>query len=61
MLWPAIEGFAPTTEMPEIAEAQEMIAAIEAGPRLWTGVDNALSNGRRGGQPSPDRSDRTDS
>jgi hypothetical protein len=32
--------------MPEIAEAQEMIAAIEAGPRLWTGVDNALSNGR---------------
>ena len=34
VLWPAIEGFAPTTAMPEIAEAQEMIAAIEAGPRL---------------------------
>jgi predicted ATPase len=48
VLWPAIEGFAPTTAMPEIAEAQEMIAAIEAGPRLC-------------GQPSPNRSDRTDS
>ena len=33
VLTPALEGFAPTTEMPEIAEAQEMIAAIEAGPR----------------------------
>ena len=45
MLWPAIEGFAPTAAMPEIAEAQEMIAAIEAGPRLCTDVDSALSNG----------------
>ena len=34
VLWPAIEGFAPTTEMPQIAEAQEMIAAIEAGRHL---------------------------
>jgi predicted ATPase len=33
VLTPALEGFAPTTEMPEIAEAQEMIAAIEASPR----------------------------
>ena len=48
VLWPAIEGFAPTTEMPEVAEAQETIAAIESGPRLC-------------GQPSPDRSDPTDS
>jgi hypothetical protein len=46
VLWRPVEGFAPTTEVPEIAEAQEMIAAIEAGPRLCTGLDNALSNGR---------------
>jgi predicted ATPase len=30
----ALEGFAPTPEMPEIAEAREMFAAIEAGPYL---------------------------
>jgi class 3 adenylate cyclase/tetratricopeptide (TPR) repeat protein len=34
VLAPALEGFAATSEMPEIAEAQEMLAAIEAGPYL---------------------------
>jgi predicted ATPase len=34
VLAPAFEGFARTSEMPEIAEAQEMLAAIEAGPPL---------------------------
>jgi hypothetical protein len=34
VLGPAIEGFAPTTEMPEIAEAQEMIADVDAGARM---------------------------
>jgi hypothetical protein len=34
VLAPALDGFAPTSQMPEIAEAQEMIAAIEAGPHL---------------------------
>ena len=33
-LAPALEGFAPTPEIPEITEAQEMLAAIEAGPYL---------------------------
>jgi predicted ATPase len=33
-LAPALEGFAPTPEMPEIAEALETIAAIEAAPHL---------------------------
>jgi hypothetical protein len=28
---PALEGFAPTDEMPEIAEAQALLVAIEAG------------------------------
>ena len=31
MLAPAIEGFSPTPEMPEIAEAQTLLVAIEAG------------------------------
>ena len=31
MLAPALEGFAPTDEMPEIAEAKALLAAIEAG------------------------------
>jgi tetratricopeptide (TPR) repeat protein len=34
ILAPALKGFAPTPEMPEIAEALETIAAIEAGPYL---------------------------
>jgi hypothetical protein len=34
ILAPALEAFSPTPEMPEIAEALEMIAAIEAGPHL---------------------------
>jgi class 3 adenylate cyclase/predicted ATPase len=34
VLAPALEGFAPTPEMPEIEEALEMIAAIDAGPHL---------------------------
>jgi predicted ATPase len=34
VLAPALEGFALTTEMPEFAEAQEEIAAIEAGRHL---------------------------
>jgi hypothetical protein len=28
---PALEGFSPTPEMPEIAEAQALLMAIEAG------------------------------
>jgi hypothetical protein len=28
---PALEGFAPTPEMPEIAEAQALLVAIEGG------------------------------
>jgi predicted ATPase len=31
VLAPALEGFSPTPEMPEIAEAQTLLAAIEAG------------------------------
>jgi predicted ATPase len=31
VLAPALEGFAPTEEMPEIAEAQALLVAIEAG------------------------------
>ena len=31
ILAPALEGFAPTPEMPEIAQAQALLAAIEAG------------------------------
>ena len=34
VLAPALEGFAPTSEFPEIGEALEMIVAIEAGPHL---------------------------
>ena len=30
VLAPALEGFAPTNEMPEIAEAQALLVAIEA-------------------------------
>ena len=31
VLAPALEGFSPTPEMPEIAEAQALLVAIEAG------------------------------
>jgi predicted ATPase len=31
VLAPALQGFAPTDEMPEIAEAQTLLVAIEAG------------------------------
>jgi predicted ATPase len=31
VLSPALEGFSPTPEMPEIAEAQALLVAIEAG------------------------------
>jgi predicted ATPase len=34
VLAPALDGFAPTSEMREIAEALETIAAIEAAPRV---------------------------
>ena len=34
VLAPALEGFAPTDEMPEIAEAQDLLVAIEAGARV---------------------------
>ena len=34
VLAPALTGFAPTCELPEIKEALEMIAAIEAGSHL---------------------------
>jgi predicted ATPase len=34
LLTPALNGFAPTREFPEIEEALEIIAAIEAGPHL---------------------------
>jgi predicted ATPase len=34
VLGPAMEGFAPTSDFPEIGEALEMVTTIEAGPRL---------------------------
>ena len=34
VLAPALEGFAPTPEMPEIAEAQALLAAIEVGAHV---------------------------
>jgi predicted ATPase len=34
ILAPALEGFAPTPEMPEIAEAQSLLVAIEAGAHV---------------------------
>jgi hypothetical protein len=34
VLAPALEGFAPTPEMPEIAEAQALLVAIEAGAHV---------------------------
>jgi class 3 adenylate cyclase/predicted negative regulator of RcsB-dependent stress response len=34
VLVPALEGFAPTPEMPEIAEAQALLMAIEAGAHV---------------------------
>jgi hypothetical protein len=33
-LAPALDGFAPTPEFPEINEALEMIAAIDAAPQV---------------------------
>ena len=34
VLAPALEGFSPTAEMPEIAEAQALLVAIEAGAHV---------------------------
>ena len=34
VLAPALEGFSPTPEMPEIAEAQALLVAIEAGAHM---------------------------
>ena len=34
ILAPALEGFSPTPEMPEIAEAQALLVAIEAGAHV---------------------------
>jgi predicted ATPase len=34
VLSPALEGFSPTPEMPEIAEARALLAAIEAGAHV---------------------------
>jgi predicted ATPase len=34
LLAPALEGFSPTPEMPEIAEAQALLVAIEAGAHV---------------------------
>ena len=34
VLAPALEGFTPTDEMPEIAEAQALLMAIEAGAHV---------------------------
>ena len=34
VLAPAVEGFSPTPEMPEIAEAQALLVAIEAAAHL---------------------------
>ena len=34
VLAPALEGFTPTSEMPEIAQAQALLAAIEAGAHV---------------------------
>jgi predicted ATPase len=39
VLAPALKGFAPTPEMPEIAEALATIAAIEAGAHLGDGLN----------------------
>ena len=41
VLAPALEGFAPTPEMPEIAEAQALLVAIEAGAHV--GMNNAMA------------------
>ena len=46
VLAPALEGFSPTSELPEIGEALEIVATIEAGPYCDRSVYNALSNGR---------------
>jgi class 3 adenylate cyclase/predicted ATPase len=46
VLVPALDGFAPTLEFPEIEETLEMMAAIEAAHISDTGADNAPSNGR---------------
>ena len=34
VLSPALEGFSPTPEMPEIAEARALLAVIEAGAHV---------------------------
>ena len=34
VLAPALEGFAPTDQMPAIAEAQALLAAVEAGAHV---------------------------
>ena len=46
VLAPALEGFAPTLEMPEIAEGKSIMAAIEAGPHLLYRRRQCPSNGR---------------
>ena len=38
VLAPALEGFSPTPEMPEIGEALELMAAIDANVRSCRGV-----------------------
>jgi hypothetical protein len=54
VLAPALEGFSPTPEMPEIAEAQALLVAIEAGAHvrhestpLWAGFHAILSDAQR--------------
>jgi hypothetical protein len=37
VLSPALEGFSPTLELPEIAEAQALLVAIEGGAHLTHG------------------------
>ena len=43
VLAPALEGFAPTDEMPEIAEAQALLVAIEAGVHGTARINAAVS------------------
>ena len=42
VLAPALEGFAPTPEMPEIAEAQALLVAIEAGAHCEARINTAM-------------------
>ena len=54
VLAPALEGFSPTPEMPEIAEATALLVTIEAGAHvetrmapLWTGFRAVLGDAQR--------------